>query len=66
MPILMFLLLGMSTSISFACDEYYYVDVTTSCGKPAVASGCTTEEIIADTIAWENYLCGQDASLPPG
>jgi len=41
------------------CDpeNYVYVPITTSCGKSAVASGCTTEDIVADTISWDQFLC---------
>lgn len=56
----LFVLVGLiSISTSFACD-LIFVPVTTSCGKQALASGCTTEEIVADAIALDNMLCGPE------
>lgn len=48
--------LGTKTS---GCDpeDIVFVSFETSCGQPAVASGCTTEEIIADVLRWEEFYC---------
>jgi hypothetical protein len=61
-----FFLIGMTAENAFSCD-LVFVPVTTSCGVETVASGCTTQQIIDDTLFWENHYCGGgDASLPPG
>jgi hypothetical protein len=38
--------------------DIVFVSFNTSCGSPAVASGCTTGEIMADVISWEEFHCG--------
>jgi hypothetical protein len=50
---------NMETRTS-GCDpeDIVFVSFDTSCGPPAVASGCTTEEIVADIINWEEFHCG--------
>ncbi len=57
MAFLFLISFSICSLVSFACN-YYFVTVTTSCGRTAVASGCTTSEIIADAMAWDNLLCG--------
>jgi|GEM_PF-5462207 len=42
-----------------APEDMQYVSFTTTCGRPAVASGCTTEDLIADAVSWESFLCAQ-------
>lgn len=59
-----FTVIVFSTGVSFATEPCeVYVDVTTSCGEPAVASGCTVGEIIDDALAWDELLC--DGNLAP-
>lgn len=41
--------------VSQACD-FVFVPITTSCGKSAVASGCTTQELIEDVMQWEDFI----------
>ncbi|MDF2157524.1 hypothetical protein [Algoriphagus sp. CAU 1675] len=48
----------ISIGSAFAC-EMVFVPVNTSCGKLAVASGCTTEEILEDAMQWEEFYCGE-------
>ncbi len=46
--------------ITRGCDpeNIVFISFNTSCGPPAVASGCTTGEIIADVLNWEEFHCG--------
>lgn len=39
-------------------EDLVFVPITTSCGEAAVASGCTTQQIIDDTAQWEEFHCG--------
>ncbi|WP_339751014.1 hypothetical protein [Algoriphagus aquimarinus] len=39
-------------------EDNVFITFETSCGETAVASGCTTEEIVADVIQWEEFYCG--------
>jgi hypothetical protein len=39
-------------------EDAFFISITTSCGEPAVATGCTTAEIVADTIQWEVFYYG--------
>lgn len=39
-------------------ENLVFVSFNTTCGEPAVASGCTTEEIVADVLHWEEFHCG--------
>ncbi|MGM0945166.1 MAG: hypothetical protein ACQEW9_08270 [Bacteroidota bacterium] len=50
----------MMTTTASGCDpeDMAYVLIETSCGPTAIASGCTTEEVIADTLSWEEFYCG--------
>lgn len=58
--ILIALFIFSFVGVSLACDTWGSVLMTTSCGKLAVASGCTTQELIEDAMQWEDFLCGQE------
>lgn len=53
-----FMLFGLARGVSLACENPSFVIVNTSCGETGLASGCSTEELLADAVRIEEEYCG--------